>query len=41
MRTMIIAGNWKMYKDVQETRDLLTALKAAVPALPNGVQSII
>lgn len=41
MRTMIIAGNWKMYKDVAETRDLITALKAAVPSLPAGVESII
>jgi triosephosphate isomerase (TIM) len=41
MRTMIIAGNWKMYKDVQETRDLIAALKAAVPSLPEGVQSIV
>jgi triosephosphate isomerase (TIM) len=41
MRTMIIAGNWKMYKDVAETRDLMTALKAAVPALPAGVEAIV
>ncbi len=42
MRTMIIAGNWKMYKDVQETTDLLTQLKAAVPQLPaeRGVRCI-
>ena len=41
MRTMIIAGNWKMYKDVQETTDLLTQLKAAVPRLPGNVVSVV
>jgi len=41
MRTMIIAGNWKMYKDLQETTDLLTQLKAAVPRLPANVVSIV
>jgi triosephosphate isomerase (TIM) len=41
MRTMIIAGNWKMYKDLQETIDLLTQLKAAIPQLPANVISIV
>lgn len=41
MRTMIIAGNWKMYKDLNETRDLIAGLKAAVPALPQGVESVL
>lgn len=41
MRTMIIAGNWKMYKDVQETTDLLTQLKAAMPQLPANVVSVV
>jgi triosephosphate isomerase (TIM) len=41
MRTMIIAGNWKMYKDIQETADLLSQLKAAVPQLPPNVISVV
>ena len=41
MRTMIIAGNWKMYKNVQETTDLLSQLKAAVPQLRPDVISIV
>jgi triosephosphate isomerase (TIM) len=41
MRTMIIAGNWKMYKDLQETTDLLTQLKAAVPQLPANVVPVV
>lgn len=41
MRTMIIAGNWKMYKDLNETRDLILALKAATPSLPDSVQSVV
>jgi len=38
---MIIAGNWKMYKDLQETMDLLAQLKAAVPQLPANVVSVV
>jgi triosephosphate isomerase (TIM) len=41
MRTMIIAGNWKMYKDVQETTELLTQLKAAVPQMPANVITVV
>lgn len=41
MRTTIIAGNWKMYKDIQETTDLLTQLKAAVQQLPANVISVV
>lgn len=41
MRTMIIAGNWKMYKDLQETMDLLVQLKNAVPQLPPDVVAIV
>jgi triosephosphate isomerase (TIM) len=41
MRTMIIAGNWKMYKDIQETADLIAQLKAAVPQMPPNVISIV
>lgn len=41
MRTMIIAGNWKMYKDLHETKELVGALVAAMPSLPANVQSVI
>jgi triosephosphate isomerase (TIM) len=41
MRTMIIAGNWKMYKDIHETTELLTQLKAAVPQTPPNVIAIV
>jgi len=41
MRTIIIAGNWKMYKDLSETRELVAALKAAMPSLPEHVESVI
>ena len=32
MRRKVIAGNWKMNKDVFETADLINALKQSVPA---------
>jgi triosephosphate isomerase len=38
---MIIAGNWKMYKDIQETTDLLAQLKSAVPQLPPNVIAVV
>lgn len=38
---MIIAGNWKMYKDLQETVDLLAQLRAATPQLPANVVSVV
>ncbi len=41
MRTMIIAGNWKMYKDIHETKELIMALTSAVPSLPGHVQSVV
>ncbi len=31
MRTKIVAGNWKMHKNAEETEDLLNELIAAVP----------
>lgn len=41
MRTMIIAGNWKMYKNLQESTELLNQLKSAVPELPPNVISVV
>ncbi len=41
MRTTIIAGNWKMYKDLQESHDLLTSIKAALPQLPDHVRVVV
>ena len=40
MRPTIIAGNWKMHKDLAGTRELLTALTAALPVLPPRVQAV-
>jgi triosephosphate isomerase (TIM) len=41
MRTMIIAGNWKMYKDLAETADLLGALTAQIPTMPDHVMAVV
>lgn len=41
MRNVIIAGNWKMYKDLTETAELVTGVKAALPPLPPRVQVVI
>lgn len=41
MRTKIIAGNWKMYKDLNESAELLNGLKTKLAALPNGVKAIV
>ena len=41
MRTKIIAGNWKMYKDLNESSELLNGLKTKLAALPNGVKAIV
>ena len=41
MRPKIIAGNWKMFKDLAETAELLNGLKSALPALPKGDQVIV
>jgi triosephosphate isomerase len=41
MRTKIIAGNWKMYKDINESAELINGLKSKLAALPNGVKAII
>jgi triosephosphate isomerase len=41
MRTKIIAGNWKMYKDINESSELLKGLKSKLATLPNGVKAIV
>jgi triosephosphate isomerase len=41
MRPTVIAGNWKMYKDLPETAELLRALLRAVPAVPQGTQVVV
>ncbi len=41
MRPRIIAGNWKMYKDIHATRELLMGLKAALPEFPPDVTGVV
>jgi triosephosphate isomerase len=41
MRNKIIAGNWKMYKDINESKELLNGLKTKLAALPSGVKAIV
>ncbi len=41
MRNKIIAGNWKMYKDINETTELINGLKSKLATLPNGVKVIV
>jgi len=41
MRNKIIAGNWKMYKDLNESAELLNGLKTKLAILPNGVKAIV
>jgi len=41
MRNKIIAGNWKMYKDLNESSELLNGLKTKLAVLPNGVKAIV
>ena len=41
MRNVIIAGNWKMYKDLAETAALVTGLKSSLPKLPPHVAVVI
>ena len=40
MRTMFVAGNWKMNKTIAETRELLSALKAGLNDL-QGVERVV
>jgi triosephosphate isomerase len=41
MRRMIIAGNWKMYKDLTESAQLVTALKDRAREFPAAVTVIL
>jgi triosephosphate isomerase (TIM) len=41
MRNVIIAGNWKMYKDLTESAQLVEGLKALLPALPPRVSVVL
>ncbi len=40
MRTMFVAGNWKMNKTIAETRELLSALKTGLNDL-QGVEQVV
>ncbi len=41
MRIKIIAGNWKMNKDLNESAELINGLKSKLATLPNGVKAIV
>jgi triosephosphate isomerase len=41
MRLKVIAGNWKMNKDLNESAELINGLKSKLAALPNGVKAIV
>lgn len=41
MRKKVIAGNWKMYKTLEESADLLSALKPLAASLPPSVEVIV
>ncbi|MRR11932.1 triose-phosphate isomerase, partial [bacterium] len=41
MRKKIIAGNWKMYKDLTESAELLGGLKARAGEIPPGVTLVV
>ena len=41
MRKTIIAGNWKMYKDQEETTQLITALKVKVASMKPNVTAVV
>ncbi len=41
MRNVIIAGNWKMYKDLAGTTELIDALKSRLGTLPPRVTVVI
>jgi triosephosphate isomerase len=40
-RPKLIAGNWKMYKTLRETEELINGLKSLLPALPAHVGAIV
>jgi triosephosphate isomerase (TIM) len=41
MRKVVIAGNWKMYKDLTETTELVNALKTPLKSVPPSVIAVI
>jgi triosephosphate isomerase (TIM) len=41
MRPKVIAGNWKMFKTVEESAELLKELVRALGSLPAGVQVVV
>lgn len=41
MRTRVIAGNWKMNKDLSEAVDLMTSLSGKFTTVPPGVRVIL
>jgi triosephosphate isomerase (TIM) len=41
MRNKVIAGNWKMYKDLNESAELLNGLTSKLASLPAGVKAIV
>ncbi len=41
MRPKVIAGNWKMFKDLQETSDLISGILSNLRDLPSGVDVIV
>jgi triosephosphate isomerase (TIM) len=41
MRTKVIAGNWKMNKDLNESAELINGLKSKLATLPNDVKAIV
>jgi triosephosphate isomerase len=40
-RPVVIAGNWKMYKDLTESTALLNGVKAGLATLPQGVTVVV
>jgi triosephosphate isomerase len=41
MRKTVIAGNWKMFKDVTETAELINGLKERAGEIPAGVTAVV
>lgn len=41
MRTKVIAGNWKMNKDLNESKELIDGLKSRLISLPQGVKVVL
>jgi triosephosphate isomerase (TIM) len=41
MRTKVIAGNWKMNKDIDDSIELVNGIKNLSPGLPSGVKVVL